>query len=52
MELVWGSAADLPWSPRPWGGGSSNRYLDTVDVGPVHAATPVDEEDKLPMGLS
>lgn len=47
-----GSAADLLWSPRPWRRRSSNRYLDTVDVGPVHAAAPVDEEDKLAVGLS
>lgn len=37
-------------SPRGWG--SSYRYLDTVNVGPTHAAAPVNEEDKLPMGLS
>lgn len=34
------------------GEGSSNRYLDMVNAGPTHAATPVNEEDKLPMGLS
>ena len=52
VKLVWGSTADLPCSTRPWGKGPSHRYLDPVDVGPAHAAAPVEEEDELAVGLS
>lgn len=41
-----------PGALSPQGRGSSYRYLDTVNVGPTHAAAPVNEEDELPMGLS
>lgn len=51
-KQVWGSTTGLPWSPRPRGRGSSYRYLDEEDVGSTHAAAPVNEEDKLAMGLS
>lgn len=51
-KRVWGSTADLPCSTRPWGQGPPDRYLDPVDVDPTHAATPVEEEDKLAVGLS
>lgn len=38
---------------KPWllGAESHTQYLDALDAGLAHAAAPVNEEDKLPVGL-